>query len=789
MPPHVPAVATRRSIEAISIWALLITFVAAIIVFIPSASVPFLATKTFLLAAGTLVTLALYILARLGRGNIIFPPLLLVGALWLPVVAYVCSAAFGGASFSNALWGLALEPDTLGFMLSAAFLGTLAALMLRRPEHYRSFLRTAAIVFGVVALAQALVVIVGQFSPATISPAFSLFGTFEDLAFFLGLGVISVLITLRFLELSRRAYQWLIVSALVALVLLAIANSSLVWTLLALVSLGLFVEAVLKRAPRTSDADLDESAIVHEALPESDEGSHSLVIPLAVLAISLFFLIGGTLGGALANSLNVNYTSVRPSWQSTFAVANKTYASSPVFGTGPGTFGANWLSYRDASLNSTIFWNVDFSSGIGFVPTSLVTTGVLGVLAWTGFFLLLIWGGIRTLIRRAPTDVFVRYVAILSFVGAVYLFTLSVFSLPGTVMLVLAFVFAGIFASTTRFAGAGKQWGIIFSRSPRIGFVIVFFLTLVLLGSVVAAYTLVEHYIANVQVARATGAYSSGDLDGADRAAQNAISFAPSAAAYDIQAAVAGARLDRIVSSTTMPVAVAQKEFQTALSGGINAALTATRLAPADYQNWLVLGDLYARAVPLGVTDAYASAKTAYDKARVLNPTNPQIPYILAQLEIANKNPAAAEKELATAITLKQDYTTAIFLLSQLQVQGGKVKEALNSSLAAAYFTPNNPNILFQVGILYAAQNDFANAAAALVAAVAANPQFANARYFLSAVYAKQGNFADALKEMQAIAAMSTENAQAVTTQLAALQAGKNPFPANLLSVSSTPVQ
>ena len=59
-----------------------------------------------------------------------------------------------------------------------------------------------------------------------------------------------------------------------------------------------------------------------------------------------------------------------------------------------------------------------------------------------------------------------------------------------------------------------------------------------------------------------------------------------------------------------------------------------------------------------------------------------------------------------------------------------------------SYFTPNNPNILFQVGILYAAQNDFANAALALKAAVDANPQFANARYFLSAVYMKLGNTA-----------------------------------------------
>ena len=157
---------------------------------------------------------------------------------------------------------------------------------------------------------------------------------------------------------------------------------------------------------------------------------------------------------------------------------------------------------------------------------------------------------------------------------------------------------------------------------------------------------------------------------------------------------------------------------------------------------------------------AYDSAKTAYEKAHALDPTNPQIPYVIAQLDIANKNNKAAEADLKSAIALKQDYTDAIFLLSQLEVQDGNVKDALTSALAAAYFTPNNPNILFQVGILYAATNDYANAAAALSAAVAANPQFANARYFLSAVYAKQNDMKDALTQMQAIADMSNDNAK-----------------------------
>ena len=84
--------------------------------------------------------------------------------------------------------------------------------------------------------------------------------------------------------------------------------------------------------------------------------------------------------------------------------------------------------------------------------------------------------------------------------------------------------------------------------------------------------------------------------------------------------------------------------------------------------------------------------------------------------------------------------------------------------------------------------NDLAGAVEALSRAVTANPEFANARYFLSAVYAKQGDFPNALVQMQAIAALSSDNAEAVASQLTALEAGKNPFPANLLSSSPSPV-
>ena len=68
MPPQQTIQTPRRSLDTISAWALLATLIASLFMFSPSVAIPFVATKTFLLAAGALITLALYILARLARG-------------------------------------------------------------------------------------------------------------------------------------------------------------------------------------------------------------------------------------------------------------------------------------------------------------------------------------------------------------------------------------------------------------------------------------------------------------------------------------------------------------------------------------------------------------------------------------------------------------------------------------------------------------------------------------------------------------------------------------------------
>jgi tetratricopeptide (TPR) repeat protein len=761
-------------------WALGITLALAAIAFIPSTSIPFLYTKASLLAVGAIVTLALFILARLTRGNIIIPSSFLLGALWLVPAAYALSSLFSGAGLKNAFFGTELETDTFGFVLLAALLATLAALVLRRREQLRAFYLTLAATGIIVVLAEIFFLIAGQVAPATYAATTNLIGSFEDLGIMMGLLVVTAMLALRFLTLPSRIRIGLIIAGAIGLFCLALVNSFLVWVMVGLAALGLFIEAIMRRGMLSGDEDLEGVTTPMAFSGESaDDSPRSLVAPLIVLVIALFFLIGGaTVGNALSGSLHASTLDVRPSWTATFGVGGHTYASSPVFGTGPNSFTAEWLKFRDASINDTVFWSIDFTSGIGYVPTSFVTTGAVGAIAWVAFFALMLFFGIRFLITRSPQDPFVRFVALSSFVGVVYLFGLAIFTVPGPVVLAFAFVLAGVFISSMRYGADAREWGVAFNRSPRVGFLIVFLLTLLLLGSVLGVYVVTERYLASVSYNQALSALNNGDVAGAKAAIARSIVFAPSARAYRLSSTIGLAHLNQIAADTTASPDAARTDFQTTLSSAVSDALTATQLGSNDYQNWAALGTVYASVVPLGIDGAYDNAKTAYAHAAQLSPTNPVIPYVLAQLEIANKNGAAAEADLTQAITLKHDYTDAIFLLSQLEVQLGKAKEALQAAEAAAYFAPNDPTVLFQVGLLRLGTGDVDGAIAALTGATKANPQYANAHYFLAAALAQKKDYADAEKELQAVADLSADNAKAVQAAIDALKAGKNPFPA-----------
>lgn len=769
----------RFSFDTAAVWILAIVAFLATVLFIPGSPISLSGTKVAVIAFGALIAFIAYLVARLVRGNVVFPPLLLLGAVWLLPVAYGLSTLFSGTNPLNAVFGVELETDTFGFTLALALLASLAALAMRQASHYKLFLLASGAAVVVTFLAQIGFVIAARLGVSGISAATNLIGAFSDLAYVAGIAVAVSLIALRFLSLSAKWKGIFYAAIALGLLVLALANSVLSWVLVGIVALGLFIEAVMRRRATGADSDLEGISTI--ASEEESEGVSSegrtLGAPLVTLLITLFFLIGGSsIGNAFAASLGINVIDVRPSWQATFEVGSHTYASSPIFGSGPGTFGEQWLSFRDRALNDTIFWNVDFGTGIGHIPTSFITTGLLGVIAWLLLIGLFIYTGVRALLFRMPADSFMRFVSLASFTVAAFVFAAALFGAPGPTVLAIGFLFLGLFISSLRFGKGRLDWGIVFAKAPRLGFAIVFAMTLVLLSSVGGVYLVLERYLGNLAYGEAATALASGNLDAADTAIARSIDFAPTERAYQLQSAIGVERMRRVAADTTLTPSVAQQQFQASLSGAIASAQNATTMGPKDYQNWVVLGSVYQSVAVLGIEGSYEAAKDAFERALALNPTSPVLPFVIAQLEIGQGNGQAAEERLLASIAAKRDYIPAILLLSQLSVQLGKATEALQAAEAAAFFAPNDPSVLFQVGLLRAGTGDIPGGIAALSRAVELNTQYANARFFLGAFLATRGEYAAALEQFRAVATLSPENAAAVAQDIAALEEGTNPF-------------
>lgn len=778
----------RFSFDTAAAWVLTLGSVLGILAFWPTLGLSLTPTKVSLVALLLLLALILYILARLTRGNVIVPPLALVGALWIVPVAYALSTLFSGVNLSAAFFGTNFETDTLGFMLILALLGTLAALVFRRPAQYRTVSLLVGGGLALMLVLEVLMLVLSRIPGTSITPTTNVVGTFMDFGMLAGLALVFGLLALRFLSLPKLLKLCVWGGVVLALLSLAIVNALMLWVLVGLTALALFIESIMRRKQSAPDEDFEGVTTLAELEETQEHGSRTLLAPLAVLVVSFFFIVGGTtLGSALTTALGTNVIDARPSWQSTFDIGSHTYAGSPLFGSGPGTFGEQWLKFRDRSVNDTIFWNIDFTSGIGLIPTSLVTTGIFGALAWVLFLGLFLFVGVRALLFRLPQDAFLRFVSVASFTGALYVLALAIFNTPGPIVLALGFLLLGVFISSLRFGAERQEWGILFSKSPRVGFVIVFCLTLLLLGSVVGAYGVLQRYMAEVSYMEASNALGSGDFVRAEEAATRSLLFAPSDRTHRLVASLGIARMNQVASDTSLPAGTAQEQFQAALTGSIQAGQAAAAFNPNNYQNWAILGSVYQTVVPLRIEGSYQSARDAYDRAAALNPTNPVIPFVLAQLEIANGSAARAEEELTKAVTLKRDYAQAIFLLSQIQVSQGKAREALQAAEAAAYFAPNDPTVLFQLGLLRSGNGDTAGAVAALTRATELNPQYANAHFFLGVMYALQGNYQSAATALQTVASLSAENAAAVADDLASLKAGKNPFPPSRLGALGIP--
>jgi tetratricopeptide (TPR) repeat protein len=761
-------------IENVTRFVLLVLAFLLPIFFIPGQTFPLQAGKLTLISVGVILSFILWIVSRLRAGNFKLPKHLIFYSAGAILLFGLISTLFSG-SIMESFIGTGGETNTFFFTIVLFTFSLVAFKVFRSPKRVLSLYSAIFISLSILAVYQILRLLIGAdfldfgvLGSAVSTPL----GRWNDLGIIFGLGTVMSLTTLEFLKPTKLLKLGLYVFTLLALLMVIVINSLSIWIVLAasllLLSVYIFFHG--------NNGNVENSMSIEDSVPQKKvRRLPKLSIIIIIIAI-VFIFFRSQVGGFISDKYNISQVEARPSLTSTLKVAQASLTQSPGFGVGFNRFNIEWGLNKPVGVNNTIFWNVDFSYGIGIIPTFLVTNGVLGFASWIVFLGALLILGMKALFSVAK-DSISRFITISSFMAILYLWTFLVISVPGPVISALTFLLTGVFMASVVGLGFIKYREISFSDNSRVGFISVFLLVLVLIISIGFGYVSTTRYISSVYAQKSIIEINqNGSLEEGLKYLNRALTLAETDGNHRLLSQLHVARLNVLLNDESLAgTDEGTKQFQDILGLAISSAQKSTKIDPADYRNWFALGNIYEAIVPLGVQGSYESAKKTYERAEDANPTNPSISLALARLEVARGNNDAARIEINNSLQKKSNYTDAIFLLSQIEINEGNITEATRAVEAASVINPNDALTFFQLGFLKFNQGDFNGSIVALERAVTLNQPYSNARYFLGLSYYNVGRVEDAILQFEEVEVLNPDNEE-VKLILENLRGGNRPF-------------
>ncbi len=729
--------------------------------FVPNALFPLQFSKV-MLALCALVAIVVILAAQTLRSGTFSTrwSWLTLAVAALPVT-YAVSSVFSSVP-SLSFFGYQLDQDTFGFIALAAALALAVSLAVTSEK--RIFYTLYGLLFGVwvLFLFQCIQLFFGTPIGLGIfsSPIQNLLGKWNDVGLFAGLVASLVLLSLEVLPLSVFATLVLAATLLLSLIILTIVNVPLAWLLLGIVAFATLIFSIMR---------------YHAVSARASEAKARGVASCLVLGVVIFFVFFGSgAAGALQNRLNIRALEVSPSFSGTLGVLENVYAKSPFFGSGPNTFSSQWFLYRPPETLSTVFWATEFTAGFGYIPTAFTTGGMLVGAGWLLLIGLFLFLAVRALLTTPVASDQSYFLLVATALGSVFLLAVHVFYVPSQSLTLLLFVFLGLFMASVGATPLSRPLSVSFGQNPRLGFLTVLLIAVTTVISLVSVYAAGEVYASSVFEARALARSNAGDIPGALSLARQAVALSPQDRYYRTLTTLELAELGALIRSGASDVKT-QQAFQSGLTQAINASREAVNLDPLSYDNWMNRASVYAAVVPLQIQGAIENAMVGFETARKLNPRSPEVDYQEAALKAYANDYEGARKAAEASIAKKADYTPAILLLAQISLNEGNIADAISSLTSALVFTPEDPSLLYQLGLLQLQNKEYQNAADSFTDALSVAPDFANAAFFLAQADVFLGKTGDALSLFKGLEVKNPDNA-VLKDVIAKLESGVNPF-------------
>jgi tetratricopeptide (TPR) repeat protein len=730
------------------------------LIFYPSNIHFFANLKVGLFFATTLIVLILWSISRLKKDDFNFPVnLLSLSVLCILLVSLLSSIFSNNALIS--LFGVQLSTASFSGILilfvSALLIGSLFS---GKRSSY------IAIVVTYISLTITLLVNL-LYIFVDVLPSFGFFvsNSVNTIGKWSDLGVISVLvILLSYLLIESKSGKSLIkkiawVGLIISIISAIVVNEALVWVFLGLLSIFYLVYKIV-------------------VLRQNSEGSINKSLPyttIVLILISFVMILGGNILSGLTDSLlNINYSEVRPGFSSTVEFTKNTLSEKPVLGVGTNRFDNAWQTYKPDAINQTNYWGTDFSFGFSYLTSLPAQVGILGLLAWLFFLVMLVWNAILLLFKKGSDEMSNKLNIISAFGILFFVMTLAV-HVPSATVLILAFVFLGIFLGSLERNGLYKNVKISIDKKPKLGFLYIFSIIVLMILSIYLGYMSARQFGSTVLLERASYNLSTGNVAVAQRDLVNSINVYTTDLNLRALSEYNQIEINTLLSNSSLENQATIDAFRTLLTNSINAAAASISFDPDNYQNHLALAGIYEQLISLNVEGAYDQTINAYEAAKTVNPKNPGIILGMARAAFMAGENDVARDYISQSLEIKPSFADAAFLLSQIQVAEGNITEAIRSVEASINIQPNNSNLYFQLGLLRYNQEDYQGSVAAFERAVILNPIFANAKYFLGLSYYQVDRNEEAIGQFEDVNLLNPNNAE-VETILSNLKAGISPF-------------
>lgn len=671
-------------LDRISFWSLFLVIVLLPVFILPFTNIPIEIGKGLLLVVGLTISIIFWTMARFFDGKIVLPKSYFLLSGLVVVLAFFLSALFSPTP-QMSFFGIMFDVGSFWFVFTAFLLMLYSSvIVLKNPENARIIFLGAVISSSIVLFFQSF----HLFMPKILSLGIlegktdNLLGSWNAFGILAGFSSLILLFLIEFFSKNMsRAVKWVLAVLLVfSTVLVATVNFPFIWVLLGVSSLIIFVYRI---------------SFFSGKKEEGSKANFPVFSFIMVMVSLLFFMLGHIIGGYIPNRLGLSNIEIRPSFKATSMVTKSVLAKDPIFGMGPNKFADAWAMYKPVSINATSFWNTSFNSGSGLLPTLAGTTGYVGIFSLLLFLSLFIITGVKSFFSSLKNGINQEITAF--FVASLYLFISSFFYGTGSVIFLLAFAFAGIFIGLLHSSRKNAEVSISFLNDPRKSFFSILFLVFIMIASAALSFKYIERF---ASVSHFRKVFSAQNIPDAEAHISKAISLHSNDLYFRTYAQVYLIKLNSLLDKGATLSEEENVDLKASFDKAISGAVMATTYNKENYLNFEILGYVYEAVAPLGVEGAYDGAFEAYQTASILNPANPGLKLALSRVSFSNKKVQDAKDYANQALSLKEDYAPALFMLSQIALSENNKTDALLYGQRALSLAPSDEGLIQYVNSL-----------------------------------------------------------------------------------------